>query len=98
VGWPHGRHSRCSTGFSAKEGVIVTWEEQVRRRAEGLRRVATVVMSADSRAAFLCLADEYDCLADELMAQPTPASIAASPSWRARHRAASERWAGLGDQ
>lgn len=77
------------------EGIVVTWEERVRRRADGLRRAASVLASATSRAAFLSLADQYDCCADELMAQHTPAAVAA---WLAGHQRASERWAGLGDQ
>lgn len=56
-----------------------------------------MVTSAHSRATFLGLADEYDCLADELLAQLTPAAVAASLSLLAG-QGASERWGGLGDQ
>jgi hypothetical protein len=76
---------------------VVTWEEQVRRRADGLRRVASVVSSAHSRATFLSLADEYDLLADHLMARLTPSAVAASLAMLSG-QGASERWAGLGDQ
>ena len=76
----------------------MTWEERVRRRADGLRRAASVMTSAHSRAAFLSLADDYDRCADELMAQLAPAAVAAPLARLARHQAASERWSGLGDQ
>ena len=76
----------------------MTWEQRVRRRAEGLRRAANLMISAHSRAIFLGVADDYDCLADQVLAQLTPAAVAASLSMLAGHQGASERWAGLGDQ
>jgi hypothetical protein len=56
------------------------------------------MISAHSRATFLGVADDYDCLADQVLAQLAPAAVAASLAMLAGHQGASERWGGLGDQ
>jgi hypothetical protein len=78
-------------------GIILTWEQRVRQRAEELRRAADLVARADTRANFLSLAADYDGLTDQVVAllgRTTDAALLAPPPG---HHGPSERWGGLGD-